>query len=68
MNETCSRVRVGKYLFNMGWARSTYGARELHTGFLWRNLRGRDHLEDQSVDGTIISRWISRKYEGGALT
>jgi hypothetical protein len=52
----------------MGWARSKYGARELDTGFWWRNLRGRDHLEDPSVDGKIISRWIFRKYEVGALT
>ena len=31
----------------MGGACSTYGG-EMHTGFLWRNLRERDHLEEQS--------------------
>jgi hypothetical protein len=31
---------------------------EIHTGFGWRNLKGRDHLEDQGVDGRIILEWI----------
>jgi hypothetical protein len=36
----------------------------------WRNLREKDHLEDQNVDGRIILRWIFRKWdvEGGART
>jgi len=29
---------------------------------------GGDHLEDPSVDGRIILRWISRKLERGART
>jgi hypothetical protein len=34
---------------------STYGGEEsLHTGFWWRNLRERDHLEDPSIGGRII--------------
>ena len=42
----------------MGGACSTYGGEER----LWRgNLRERDHLEDQGVDGMIILRWIFRK-------
>jgi len=28
----------------------------------------RDHLEDQGVDGRIISRWIFRKWDGRACT
>jgi hypothetical protein len=26
----------------------------VHTGFLWVNLKGGDHLEDSGVDGGII--------------
>jgi len=35
----------------------------VYTGFWWRNLRVRDHLEDPSVDGKIILRWIFRKWD-----
>jgi hypothetical protein len=38
---------------------------EVHTGFWWDNLRGRDHLEDLDVDGRIIFKWIFRKWDGG---
>jgi len=27
---------------------------EVHTGFCWGNLRERDHLEDQCIDGSIL--------------
>jgi hypothetical protein len=27
------------------------GMGDIHTGFLWGDLRGRDHLEDIGVDG-----------------
>jgi len=49
----------------MGGACSTCG-REVPTGFLWGNLRKRDHLEDPSVNGRIILRRIFRKLDGGA--
>jgi hypothetical protein len=42
----------------MGERRGVYGA-------LGRKLREREHLEDPSVDGRIIVRWISRKWDGG---
>jgi hypothetical protein len=32
--------------------------------FGWKNLKGRDHLEDQGVDGNIILEWVVRKYDG----
>jgi len=31
-------------------------------------LRERDDLEDRSVDGRIILRWISRKWDVGVWT
>jgi hypothetical protein len=34
---------------------------EVHTGFWWRDLRERDHLEDLGVDGRIILKWIFKK-------
>ena len=35
----------------------------MHTGFWRGNLRERYHLEDPGVDGRIILRWISRKWD-----
>jgi hypothetical protein len=42
----------------MRWAGhvSLMGKAEVYTGFWWRNLRERDHLEDPGVDGRIILR------------
>ena len=37
----------------------------MHTGFRWRNMRERDHLEDPGVNERIILRWILRKLDGG---
>jgi len=37
----------------------------MYTGFLWGNLRERDHFEDSGIDGRIILRWIFRKWDGG---
>ena len=31
--------------------------------FWWGNLRERDHLGDQGVDGRIILKWIFRKWD-----
>jgi hypothetical protein len=42
-----------------------WGREEVYTGFWWGNLRERDHLEDPGVDGSIILRWIFRKWDGG---
>ena len=34
----------------------------MYAGFLWGNMRERDHLEDPDVNGRIILRWIFRKW------
>jgi hypothetical protein len=36
-------------------------------GFGGENLREKDHLEDPSVDGMIILKWISKKRDGDGV-
>jgi hypothetical protein len=36
----------------------------MHTEIWWRNLRERDPLEDLSVEGSIIFKWICKKWDG----
>jgi hypothetical protein len=43
------------------------GRRKAYTGFWWRNLRGRDHLEYSGVGGVIILKFITRKGYVGAF-
>jgi hypothetical protein len=40
------------------------GEKSCITGFWWRNLGDREHLEEPDVDGIIILRWIFRKWDG----
>jgi hypothetical protein len=40
---------------------------EVYAEFWWGNLRERDYLEDPGVDGRIIFRCISRKWDGTRL-
>jgi len=49
----------------MGGAWRAMGERRGASGFWWGNLRERDHLENASVDGRIILRWIFRKWDWG---
>jgi hypothetical protein len=42
-----------------------WGRGKLHTGFWWKNLMERDHLEDEGVDGRVILRRIFRKWDAG---
>jgi hypothetical protein len=37
----------------------------MHTQFWWGKVRERDHLEDISVDGRMILKWIFKKRDGG---
>jgi hypothetical protein len=52
----------------MGGEYSPIGEGEAYTGFWWGNLRGRNHLEDPSVDGRIILRLIFSNWEVGVWT
>jgi hypothetical protein len=44
------------------------GGGEVYTGFWWKSMKERDHLEDSGIDGRIILRWIIRKWNVRALT
>jgi hypothetical protein len=37
---------------------------KMHTGFWWRNLKNRDHLEDLGIDGMTILTRILVQYDG----
>jgi len=60
-------VRVIK-LRRMRWAGHAASMGEFYTGFWWRNLKERVHLEDPGVDGRIILSWIFRKWDVRAWT
>ena len=40
----------------------------MYTGFCWVNLGERDHWGDPGVDGRIILKWISRRWDVGVWT
>jgi hypothetical protein len=40
------------------------GTGEVHTVFLWGNLRRREHLEDLGIDGRIRLKKIFKKWGG----
>jgi hypothetical protein len=46
-----------------GWGRG-----EVSSGFLWGNLRERDHWGDPGVEGRIILRRMFRKWDVGVWT
>jgi len=41
------------------------GRREVLTGFWWENLKEIDHLEDPGINGSIILKYIFKKWNGG---
>jgi len=40
----------------------------MRTGFLWGNVRDRDHSKDFDVQGNTILKWISKRLIGRACT
>jgi hypothetical protein len=40
----------------------------VHTGLWWGDLRESDHLEDLSIDGEIVLKWILKKWNGEVWT
>jgi len=45
------------------WAGHVWGRRGVYTGFWWGNLRERDYLRGPGVEGSIILRWLFRKWD-----
>jgi hypothetical protein len=45
--------------------RHVWETEEVHTGFWWRDLRKRDHLQDLGIYGRIILKSILKKLSGG---
>jgi len=43
-----------------------FGEKEMHIGYLWRNVKGRDHLKDLYKDGKK-SRSYRNRMEGHGL-
>jgi hypothetical protein len=41
------------------------GRGEVYTGLWWGKLRERDHFYDPGIDGSLILRWIFRKWDVG---
>jgi hypothetical protein len=45
-----------------------WGREEAYKGFWWGSPRERDHLEDSTIEGTIILRWVFMKWDVEAWT
>ena len=45
-----------------------WGAVEVHTFFLWKDLLEIEHLEDLCLDGWIILKWTFKQWHGEAGT
>jgi hypothetical protein len=67
LTQYCAGDKIEKN--EIGGAFSVDGGGENRVqGFLWGNLRERDHWGDLGVDGRIILRWIIRKWDVGVGT
>jgi hypothetical protein len=45
-----------------------WGTREMHRGFWWGDVMGRDHMEDLAVDESVMLKWMIRTRDGVAWT
>jgi hypothetical protein len=43
------------------------GRRDVYSGFGWGNLKKRDYLVGNVVDGMIILKWISKQKDVGLV-
>jgi len=41
---------------------------DVRIGYLWGDLRKKNHLKDINVDGRIILKWYFKKWDGEAWT
>jgi len=41
------------------------GRAQMHTRFWWGNPKGKDHFEDQDVDGRMILKFTFKKWGWG---
>jgi hypothetical protein len=62
----CSPITVRVIKSRMRWAGhvARMGGGAVYTGFWWRDLRERDHLEDRGVGEMMMIRWFFRKWDG----
>jgi hypothetical protein len=44
------------------------GRGEVHTGLRWVKLKERVHMEYLGVDGRIVLKWMSKRWDGTAWT
>jgi len=45
----------------MDGAYNIWGRGEVHTMFQWGNMRGRDHLREPGINGSVVLKLSSRK-------
>jgi hypothetical protein len=65
LNDLYSSVNIVRAVKSRTMRWVDHVARETYTGFLWGNLKEREHLGDPGVNGMLLLRWILKKCDGG---